>query len=292
MKKDMQKALEGKTQLIIVNSPSSAGFLKVEKYGLTGADKIGVLHVGFYFDAYPFPTKYEDSDIALLATKGPYKSNEWAVSSLRDFLSVDLHSFDRITVWYGNSTSEKMFLYFFARYYGRPFYVMNFGVYGDDDRPVLLDMMRNPRASDLIGKEAMISEEELQRLQRKAEDIISGDTGFHAMSKEGEVVNVLPDTYTGILYEIIEKHGGPIKISNLIGQMMGTYLPFCSEEFDNKLIAWHLKQGLLKATWVKDGKEIKPEEQYPDYTSIELQFPGPYEFAYRNILIDRVPLGR
>lgn len=248
--------LEGKTSLIIVNDASSAGYLELSKRNFAHYEKIGILCTEFYFDAFPFPAQYNDSYIASLSKQGPYKSNRWAVSSLRDFLKVDLLQYEKITLWFGNTTSEKMFLYFFARYYGRPFYVVDYGAFAEEGRPMFLDIMGGTSASDMLLRERLITKDELCELQRKANNLLINDTGFHALDEEGEVHNVSPEAYSSMIYEILEKNGGSMNISHLIGQMMGN-LPFNSEKFDNKLIAWHLNNGLLRSTWGKSLSSIR-----------------------------------
>jgi hypothetical protein len=51
-----------------------------------------------------------------------------------------------------------------------------------------------------------------------------------------------------------------------------------------KLIIHHLRNDLIKAYWICDGTEVKPEEYFFNIG----QDPGPKEFCYRTVIV-RLP---
>ena len=281
----IEQEIQGKTSLIIVNSDSDVGTLKVAKYDVPGADKIGIINVNYPFDAFPFPVKYNDSYLKGLAKCGPYKSDTWAVNVFRDFVKVNLDDFEKITVWHGNTTSDLMFLYFFAKYYGKPFYQLDVAKATGAKEFSGIIWENLSVIETLFGKEELLTIEDVEALKEKAQSIIDGDTGLHRLNPEGKVGNVLPEQYTQCLISVLEKNGGQLKMSRLVGQLMGQELWPSSEYFVNKVIAHHIKTGHVQALWETDGSIIPAEECYPDYQKIELQEPGPKEFVYRRVII-------
>lgn len=73
-------------------------------------------------------------------------------------------------------------------------------------------------------------------LRVKALNLKIGDTGYHQVNDEGEVYNVLPKDYTGIIHSVLQRHGGEIKMSHLVGELLGLELKGCSTHFVEKLI--------------------------------------------------------
>ena len=73
-------------------------------------------------------------------------------------------------------------------------------------------------------------------LRVKTLNLKIGNTGYHQVNDEGEVYNVLPADYTGIINSVLQRHGGEIKMSRLVGELLGLELKGCSTQFVEKLI--------------------------------------------------------
>ena len=137
----------------------------------------------------------------------------------------------------------------------------------------------------LFGKEELLNMEDVVALKDKAQSIIDGDTGLHRLNPDGKVETVLPEQYTQCLISVLEKNGGQLIMSRLVGQLMGQELWPSSEYFVNKVIAHHIKTGLVQPIWEADGSIIPIEECYPNYPTIEYQNPGPKDFVCRRVII-------
>ena len=278
------KDLYKRKSLIIVNSPSSAGTMKVARWNMEDADNIGIVFLDFPFDAFTFPRKYTVEDIKTINSQNDFMEWWWLTDAFCEFLKINLDDFDRIAVWHGNSTSELMFLYFFADYYRKPFYIQDVSLYAKNDRCIEPSFLKPQELARLYGRESLLTEEEVMNLRVKALNLKIGDTGYHQVNDEGEVYNVLPEDYTGIIHSVLQRHGGELKMSRLVGELLGLELKGCSTHFVEKLIIHHLRNDLIKAYWICDGTEIKPEEYFFNIG----QDPGPKEFCYRTVIV-RLP---
>ena len=72
--------------------------------------------------------------------------------------------------------------------------------------------------------------------------------------------------------------------SRLVAEQLGNENAWDSTHFIEKLIIHHLRNDLIKAYWICDGTEIKPEEYFFNIG----QDPGPKEFCYRTVIV-RLP---
>ena len=278
------KDLEKRKSLIIVNSPSSAGTMKVARWNMADADNIGIAFLEFPFDAFTFPRKYTVEDIKAINAQNDFMEWWWLTDAFCEFLKVNLDDFDRIAVWHGDSTSELMFLYFFADYYRKPFYTLDVSPYVKHDRGVEPSFLHPGQLAKLYGKERLLTDEEVVNLRGKALNIKIGDTGYHHVNDEGIVMNVMPESYTDTIHAVLLRHGGELRMSRLVGELMGLELKKCSEHFIEKLIIHHLRHGLIKAFWVVDGMEITPNKFYFNIG----HNPGPKDFCYSTVIV-RLP---
>ena len=129
-----------------------------------------------------------------------------------------------------------MFLHFFADYYRKPFYIQDVSLYAKNDRCIEPSFLKPQELARLYGRESLLTEEEVMNLRVKALNLKIGDTGYHQVNDEGEVYNVLPADYTGIIHSVPQRHGGEIKMSHLVGELLRLELKGCSTHFVEKLI--------------------------------------------------------
>lgn len=278
------KNLEEKKSLIIVNNPSDAGRMKMARWGVKDADNIGIVHLYFYFDAYPYPAEYTDSAIKALDSHCTYSTLPWLTDTFREFLKLNLDDFERIAVWHGNQTSDLMFLYFFADYYGKPFHVMDISQCAqkmDVSAPSALSAFE---LSQFFGKERLLTMAEVEDLRSKLKCIRLNDTGYHSINTDGVVVNVYPEQYTDILYSVLKQNGGELKMGRYVGQIVSEEIRFNSIDFIEKVIIHHLKNGLLKAFWIDDNTPIPPDQ----CRFVIEQFPDSRDFTYGKVIV-RLP---
>ena len=278
------KNLNEKKSLIIVNHPSDAGRLKMARWGVDGADDIGIVHTYFAFDSYPYPTEYSDSAIKELDSHCFYSTLPWLTDTFREFLKLNLDDYERIAVWYGNQTSDLMFLYFFADYYAKPFHVMDIAQYAKDMEVSAPSALSAFELSRLFGKERLLTMTEVEDLRSNLKSIRLNDTGYHCINNDGAVVNVLPEQYTDILYSVLQQNGGELKMGRYIGQIIAEEIRFNSLDFIEKIIIYHLKNGLLKAFWIDDNTPIPPDQ----CRFVIEQFPDSRDFTYGKVVV-RLP---
>ena len=275
------KDLDHRKSLIIVNSPSSAGCMKVARWSMNDANNIGIAFVDFPFDSFTFPQKYTETEIKALNDQNDFMEWWWLTDVFCEFLKLDLNQFEKITVWHGDTTSDLMFLYFFADYYRKPFHVLDVSLYAKNDRGVEPAFLNPTQLAKLHGKEKLLTDEELVNLRLKALNIKIGDTGYHHINDAGIVTNVQPEDYTDAIYSVLQRNGGELKMSRFVGELLGIDLKKCSTHFIEKLIIHHLRKGLIKAFWLDDGSEVSSSDCYFNIG----QDPGPKEFCYRTVKV-------
>jgi hypothetical protein len=271
----------GRKSLIVVNNPSSAGSMKIARCLMNDAVNIDIVFLDFPFEAFTFPITYTEAGIKALNAQNDFKEWWWLTDAFCEFLKINLDEFEQITVWHGNTTSDLMLLYFFADYYRKPFHVLDVSLYAKNGRCIEPAFLSPVQLAKLQGKERLLTEEEVAGLRDKAMSLKISDTGYHQVNDEGEVYNVLPEDYTGIIHSVLQRHGGELKMSRLVGELLGLELKGCSTHFVEKLIIHHLRKDRIKAFWIADGSEVDTKDCFFKIG----QNPNPKEFCYRTVNI-------
>lgn len=275
------KDIYKRKSLIIVNNPSSAGTMKVACWHMNDADNISIVDIDFPFDAFTFPLTYTEDGIKALNTQNDFMEWWWLTDAFCEFLKINLDEFEQITVWHGNTTSDQMLLYFFADYYRKPFHVLDVSLYAKNDRGVEPAFLLPGQLAKLHGKERLLSVDDINNLRLKAQNLKIHDTGYHQVNDAGEVVNILPEDYTDTIHSVLRRHGGELKMSRLVGELLGKEINSCSTHFIEKLIIHHLRKGLIKAYWICDGSEVESKDYYFNIGQALL----PKEFCYSTVNI-------
>lgn len=281
MESVFDKNLNERKHLIVVNGPSAAGTMKVARWYMKDADNIGLVYIDFAFDAYTFPKEYTEPAIRAINKECDFKEWPWLTDVFCEFLKVDLNNFERITVWHGNHASDLMFLYFFADYYGKPFYVMDIAKHVELPKVVDPAALRPKDLAGLCGKERLLTQEEVDDLRLKAQSLRINDTGYHRLNKDGHVTNILPEEFTEAYKAVIEDNGGEIWLSRMIGQLLSKEMQYCSLDLLEKVLIYLLRKGTLKGFWKIDNTPIPPDNCCIDF----VQCPDPKEFCFQNVII-------
>lgn len=205
-----------------------------------------------------FPEEYTEPAIRAIDKEFYYKNSSCLTDVFCEFLKVDLNNFERITVWHGNHTSDLMFLYFFADYYGKPFYVMDIAKHVE--QPEVVDPSDLPLKdlARLFGKEILLTQKEVDYYRLNAHSLRVNDTGYHRLDKNGYIANILPEEFTKAYIDVIDDHGGEVLLIRLTNKLLSSEMKYSSLDLVEKVLLYLLITETLKAYWSVDKTNCKP----------------------------------
>ena len=281
MESVFDKNLYEKKHLIVVNSSSAAETIKATLDYIESTDNTGVVYIDFAFDAHPFPKEYTEPSIRAINKEFYYKNSSCLTDVFCEFLKVDLNNFERITVWHGNRTSDLMFLYFFADYYGKPFYVVDIAKHVEQPEVVDLSDLSLKDLVRLLGKEILLTQKDVDYYRLNAYRLRVNDTGYHGLDKNGFIVNILPEEFTKAYMDVIDDHGGEVLLARMMNRLLSGEMRYCSLDLLEKILLYLLITETLKAYWSANNTAMYPEEY--NYHIVKSSFPK--EFNYQRVII-------